>query len=71
MRSAEGWHSPPGSRKFHWFIDSGLRSLCGRWGFASGADLQPATDRSGPDDCAACLKKLIAHRATPETGATE
>lgn len=54
----EGWHRPPQSRKFHWFIDGGARSLCGRFGFAFGADLQANDIGSTQDDCRECAKKL-------------
>ena len=61
----QGWHRPPGSRKFHYFVGGGARSLCGNWGFAFHAELDahkkgaPAQQR---DDCKECWKKA---EATP------
>ena len=49
----EGWGFPLNSRKAHYFLDS--RSLCMRWLFFG--KLEPA-DKSSPDDCKTCTKKL-------------
>jgi hypothetical protein len=46
----------PGDRKAHYY--RGSFSLCGRVGFYMGP-LEP-DDGKGPDDCAACRKKLDA-----------
>lgn len=56
----QGWHRPPTSRKFHWFIRSGAESLCRRYGFAFGAEFDPDTGNAVPgrEDCRECFKKL-------------
>jgi hypothetical protein len=55
------WGWPGLSKKAHVFSD--MRSLCGKWLFLSKektiTEAPPAT--RGPDDCAACHKKLVAH----------
>ena len=53
---AEGWGVlRPGDRRHHYYRDS--MSLCGRVGFYFG-HLDPDNGRLGPQDCAACSKKL-------------
>jgi len=51
---SEGWGWPGRSRKAHYFREN--RSLCGQW-FYTGP-LEEGKDRS-PDNCAACVKKLL------------
>lgn len=55
------WGWPALSKKAHVF--SAMRSLCGKWLFLSKEEQiteAPPADR-GPDDCAACHTKLVAH----------
>ena len=56
------WGWPGLSQKAHVF-GSDMRSLCGKWLFLSKEPTiteAPPAER-GPDDCAACHKKLVAH----------
>ena len=62
-KASEGWHRPPGSRKFHYFTEGGTRALCMRYGFAFGAELQP-DEGTSKDDCAVCRKKLDKRQAS-------
>lgn len=52
----EGWLKPIQARKFHYFRD-GRQALCGRWLLLANGNLEPETG-PGPDDCAACRRKL-------------
>lgn len=66
------WGWPSNSRKAHVFFDG--RSLCGKWGFFGTTDPvkvpEPGTTyQRGPDDCAACAKKLTAHLRPPSKAA--
>jgi hypothetical protein len=60
--STLGWGWPLNSRKAHVF--SSGRSLCGGWLFMGSTDpitkVMVQTHERGPDDCAACHKKLVA-----------
>ena len=60
----EGWHRPPGSRKFHYFVNAGLTSLCHRYGFAFDAVLQPDNGKASSDDCTECRKKMTKRMPT-------
>lgn len=64
--SALGWGWPASSPKAHVFVEG--RSLCGRWMYLGNS--QPITKaphaERGPDDCAACHRKLVAHFAPPK-----
>jgi hypothetical protein len=64
----EGWWMPFRSRKYHYFVKG--RSLCGGWGFPDHSALEPDTGNmeKGPDDCAACFKKLVKLRASRSPG---
>lgn len=53
-----GWVFPPGSRKCHYVEAGSMTSLCGKWGFIINAHRQADTGSAGPDDCAACRRKL-------------
>ena len=55
-----GWGYPLNSRKAHVFASG--RSLCGRWGYFGGTNtITEAPGARGPDDCAECHRKLVAH----------
>ena len=55
MTKGNGWHMPPGSRKYHYFEKS--MSLCSRYGFMN---TQGSKDTGNYDsgDCAKCVKEL-------------
>jgi len=55
----EGWGFPGSSRKAHYFVDS--TALCRKWGLYGGP-LEP-DDKSSPDDCVACRRKLDTRKA--------
>jgi hypothetical protein len=50
-----GWGWPANSRKAHYFNDSELTSLCGKWMYAGFRDEE---DFESSDDCALCRRKL-------------
>lgn len=52
----EGWWWPINARKAHYMV--GLTSLCGKWMTLGNPTLDPTGN--GPDDCAACTRKLAA-----------
>ena len=60
----EGWWMPGQSRRFHYFVDG--MALCHGWMFPNYNDMSPDTgnEKKGPDDCAACFKKLVKLRAS-------
>jgi hypothetical protein len=60
-KTKEGWGWPGNSKKAHYFING--HSLCQKWLFLGVLDQpQETSDKPGPDDCAACHKKLLARR---------
>lgn len=67
-RVEEGWFGPGGSRKYHYFVGSDLRSLCGKWMLwahpeDAGMEWGDAQDLGMQGDCAACSRKLAAREA--------
>lgn len=68
----EGWTWVLGSPKWHYFREK--RSLCRKWMilFNDGSNLEQGSEDS-PDNCKACLKKLLAERekAQGKVAATE
>lgn len=68
-RPEEGWGFPPGSRKCHYFVEGGTRSLCGRWGFAFKLPLEP-DEGASKEDCTPCRRELEKRKAAgPRDGA--
>lgn len=66
--SALGWGWPGNLPKAHVFVEG--RSLCGRWGYFGNTETitkAPSAER-GPDDCAVCHKKLVAHFKPSKAG---
>lgn len=60
MSAATGWWFPAGSSKAH-FLGADRRSLCGKWAsLAAVTDVSPETGTRFEDECAACLKRLLA-----------
>jgi hypothetical protein len=62
VKKQYAWGWPLLSRKAHVFYDA--RSLCGKWLFTGSKPedvIEKAPVDRGPDDCAACHKKLVAH----------
>lgn len=50
-----GWGWPLSSRKAHWFPEGEFRSICGKWAHTGPREVGTP---GGPDDCAACVRKL-------------
>lgn len=58
----EGWAMPGASRKFHYFRKQ--ESICKKWWFVPQDGYQVMDDLiAGPEDCAACVRKLQKERA--------
>ncbi len=62
----EGWVFAHYMRKAHYQRNG--RTLCGKYGAFPAAALEPDTGVVGPDDCAACRRKLDASPAATKTG---
>lgn len=56
-----GWDIPGLSKKFHYFPDGEITSLCGKWMLNNTGNREDSHD-DHPDNCAACKKKIKALR---------
>jgi len=55
MPKGNGWHQPPGTRKWHYFEDT--RSLCSKYGFINAEGTKHSGEYSTAD-CAKCVREL-------------
>lgn len=62
-KNKEGWTWLQNSPKWHYFVDG--RSLCRRFMLFGNPELEQGKDES-PDNCAACMKALLKHRAAQQ-----
>ncbi|ELD0485488.1 hypothetical protein QUQ58_002004 [Escherichia coli] len=52
---AAGWGRPARSKKYHYFAENEVTSICRRWMYFG--EREPDSFES-PDDCAVCRRKL-------------
>ena len=67
-RADEGWFGPDGSKRYHYFVGSDLRALCGKWMLwahpeDAGYEWGEAQGFGVSGDCAECARRLAKREA--------